>query len=452
MLATTLPASPEQSFADAQYTRLIEGAPPAGRAARIGKRAMLLGLAGLLSWAAFAPLDEGVPSPGMVVVDTKRKAVQHLTGGVVKQVLVREGELVKEGQTLIRLDAAAARANFETVRQRYLGLRAEQGRLVAEQSGSAVITLHPDLRDAASDPLIGTQIQTQTQLLQSRRMALQADVQVFEEGIRGQEGLLTSYDGMQTSRRQQLALLTEELKSTRQLAQEGFVPRNKQWELERAVAETETALAELAGNVLRARHAVAELRQRVQARQQEYRKEVEHQLTEVTRDVQADAEKFAAARDDLQRVDLKSPVAGQVVGLAVQSVGAVVQPGQKLLDVVPANETLLLEAQIAPHLIDRVHVGLPTDVRFSGFAHSPQLVVKAQVQSVSGDILVPQNNGAPYYLARVAVLPEGMKQLGQRVLQPGMPVEVVIRTGERSVLSYLLGPVSRRLAASMKEE
>jgi protease secretion system membrane fusion protein len=160
-----------------------------------------------------------------------------------------------------------------------------------------------------------------------------------------------------------------------------------------------------------------------------------------------------AQKADLQRVEIRSPVAGQVVGLAVQSVGAVVQPGQRLMEIVPDEQALLLETRIAPHLIDKVHAGLAADVRFSTFAHSPQLVVEGKVLSVSGDLLAdPQNPQMAYFLARLEVTPEGMKTLGKHQLQPGMPAEVVIKTGERSLLKYLLSPLTKRMAGSMKEE
>ena len=142
----------------------------------------------------------------------------------------------------------------------------------------------------------------------------------------------------------------------------------------------------------------------------------------------------------------------QIVDLAFQTVGGVVGPGQKLMDVVPEGQALLIEARVPPHLIDRVHKDLPVDVRFSSFAHSPQLVVEGQVISVSGDLITEPQTNTSYYLARVQVTPEGMKALGKRQLQPGMPVEVVFKTGERSMLTYLLHPLTKRLSAAMKEE
>ena len=421
--------------------------------ARTGMLVLTVGFGGFLLWAGLAPLDEGVPTQGMVTLDTKRKTVQHLSGGLVKEVLVQEGQQVKEGQPLLRLDGAVAKANFEAVRQRYLGYRAMQSRLFAEQAGNGVINFHPDVKAAMNDPLIQQQVSTQQQLIQARRAALAADLQGIEESMQGLKEQLVSYQNILVQRRSQLALLTEELTNTRGMVKEGYAPRNRQLELERMVAESNASIADLTGNSLRISRQVAELGQRSLARKQEYRKEIESQLADVTREVQSDAEKFVAVTADLDRMEIKSPANGQVVGLTVQTVGAVLQPGQKLLDVVPDQQTLLLEAHIPPHLIDKVQAGLMADIRFNSFAHSPQLVVDGKVMSVSGDLLSdPQQPQYSYYLARVQVTPEGIKTLGARQMQPGMPAEIVIKTGERSLLTYLLHPLTKRMAASMKEE
>jgi protease secretion system membrane fusion protein len=423
-----------------------------GRAARVGLWALGLGLGGFLLWATLAPLDEGVPSQGMIAIDTKRKAVQHLTGGLVKQVLVGEGDVVKEGQLLMRLDEAVARANFEAARQQYVGLRAMEGRLQSEQRGLTKVTFHPDVLEASKDPQIREVVLTQEQLFNARRAALQADVQSIQENIQGQQGLIESYATMLANRKNQHALLTEELKNTSELVKEGYAPRNRQLELGRMLADTSSGIAELMGNTIRAQRAVSELQQRTILRQQEYRKDVDTQLAEVGREVPGDAEKYTAAKDDLGRTEVKSPASGQVVSLAFQTVGGVITPGQKLMDIVPQDQALLIEARVAPHLIDRVRQGLPVDVRFSSFAHTPQLVVQGKVASVSADLLMDPQTGVGYYLARVGVTAEGYKMLGKRQLQPGMPVEVVFITGERSMLTYLLNPLIKRMAAAMKEE
>jgi len=227
---------------------------------------------------------------------------------------------------------------------------------------------------------------------------------------------------------------------------------NRQMELERAVADNSASTADVQANLSRAQSAILEMRQRADALRADYRKEVDTSLADVRREVQADAEKFKALTEELGRTEIRTPVTGHVVGLTVQTVGGVVQAGQKLMDIVPRNEALVLETQVAPNLIDRIQPGAPVDVRFAAFAHSPQLVVAGVVDSISADILTDPSGKYSYYLARVSITPDGMKTLGKRLLQPGMPVDVVIKTGERSLLTYLLHPLLKRISASMKEE
>ena len=422
--------------------------------ARKGLLLLALGLGGFCLWAAVAPLDEGVPTAGTVVIDTKRKAVQHLVGGIVDEVLVREGQMVEKDQVLMRLDDAVSRANFESIRQRYLGLSAMQVRLLAEQAGAKTLKFGEDLVSAAAaDPFMAAQITNQLQLFQSRRQALAADLAEMDAAM---ESVVTQRDAAKTmlkQRESQLASLQEELRSLRGLVKDGYAPRNRLLELERTLADVMANKANLDGNILNAVSSTKQLRQRKLARQSEYRKEVETQLADVSREVQADAEKFKVQVADLKRVAIRSPAAGQVVGLAVQTVGAVVQSGQKLMDIVPEQQTLMVEARIAPHLIDKVHSGLVADIRFNTFAHSPQLVVPGEVVSVSGDLLADQGaQSMPYFLARLQVTPEGMKKLGSRQMQAGMPAEVVVKTGSRTMLTYLLSPLLKRMATSLKEE
>ena len=447
---TSAPGKPTLGVTD--VVAKIDPKSHAGGAGRIGLWALALGFGGFVLWAAFAPLDEGVPGQGMVTIDTKSKAVQHLSGGIIKEVLVTEGQQVKEGQLLVKLDEAVVTMNFQTSRLRYLGLRAMEGRLSAEQQGLNKIVWHPDLRDVQGEPQIRQAMMTQEQLFDSRRAGIKADLQALEESIQGQEGSLKAYSEMAINRRNQLSMLSEELKNTTGLVSEGYAPRNRQLELTRNVAEMNSSISDLQGNTVRAQRAIGELRQRAIARRQEYRKEVDTQIADVTREAQTEAGRYRTTQDDLGRIEIRSPAAGQVIGLAFQTVGGVIGPGQKLMDIVPVGQALLLEARVLPHLIDRVHVDLPVDVRFNSFAHSPQLVVDGKVVSLSTDLLTDGKTGATYYLARVGLTPEGYKKLGKRQMQSGMPVEVIFRTGERSMLTYLLSPLTKRMAASMKEE
>lgn len=435
-------------------TRLDTSAQRARRLGQLGLGALVVGLLGFLLWASLAPLDEGVPTPASVTLDTKRKAVQHQQGGLVREVLVREGDPVREGQPLLRLDDAVTRASYEATRQRYLALRAAEARLMAEQAGQDRMAFGPELKNAASDPLIARHLAAQEQLFTSRRAALRADLQGIEANIRGQEASLQAFAGMQERRQAQRKLFQEQLDNTRELVRDGYAPRNQQLELERQVAEIGATLMELQGNTARARQGIAELRQRALAHQQDARKETDAQWADVARDVQSEEGKFKALEQELERTLIRAPATGQVVGLAYQTVGGVVPAGQKLMDIVPDHEALMLEAHIAPHLVDAVRPGLLTDVRFSAFAQAPQLVVQGQVVSVSADLLTEQDpqGTVSYYLARVQLTPQGMQALGRHRIQPGMAAEVIIRTGERTVMGYLLHPLTRRLAASMKEQ
>ena len=428
-----------------------------GRVARIGLWVLGLGFGGFLVWATFAPLDEGVPTTGTVSIDTKRKPVQHFSGGTVKEVLVREGQLVEAEQPLIRLSDTTLRADWQQVRQQYFGLRAAEGRLMAEQLGSTQIAFSADLLEAAGDdPEIARHVSVQKQLVQSRRSAISASVASIRESIRGLEGQIEAQRQMIVEREQQRSILKEQLTGIRDLVKEGYAPRNQQLELERDLAENSASLADLQGRQMTARQSILELRQRTLSQESEFRKDVDTELANVRRDVGGLAERFNSLSKQLADTLIRSPSAGQVVGLAVQTVGAVIGPGQKIMDIVPEDESLIVESHIPPHLIDRVRTGDDVDARFSAFAHSPQLVVGGKIVSISQDVL---SNPQPipgalneYYLARVAITPDGVKKLGNRKMQPGMQVEVVIKTGERTMLTYLLHPLLKRVAASMKEE
>lgn len=357
---------------------------------RLGIWILLVGFGGFLLWAALAPLDEGVPCQGMVSIDTKRKVVESLHGGEIAAVHVREGQMVKKGDVLVTLDKQTARARYDEVHQHYIGLRASEGRLLAELNGASSIAFHPDLLQDPDRTLAEASMRSQKELLASRRL---------------------------TKR-----ILTEQLAAVNSLVAEGYAPVSQQRDLELKLADLNTSTAA--------------------------------QLAQVQMEVNADAEKTRALAKDLDDTDLRAPVDGQVVGLQLQTVGAVLQPGQKIMDIVPVDEGLMIDAKVAPHLIDSIQKGLPVNISFASFAHSPQLVVKGVVVSVSKDVISEQQGGmvATYYLARVAVTPEGMKALGKRQMQPGMPAQVVIKTGERSMLTYLVSPLIKRVSMSMKEE
>ncbi|WP_137718171.1 HlyD family type I secretion periplasmic adaptor subunit [Methylobacillus flagellatus] len=441
---------------------LDPASPPAesaasGKLRQRGVWIMLLGLAGFVVWAALAPLDEGVPTDGVVNVEGNHKVVQHHTGGIVRELRVREGQQVTAGEVLVVLDDTNARARAEEIRQQYLGLRAQESRLRAEKLGSASIVFHADVLAAQDDASVRQQMQNETQLLMARQQAMQADIASLQEAIAGQEALISGYEGLLASYNAQRGLLNEQLNQLRTLVAEGYAPRNQQIELEQRAAQLEGQIAETIANRLRSQKSILETQQRIQSRRQLERKEIDGELSQASLAIQTAIERYKPLKEDLRRVEIVATSSGQVVGLQVHTVGAVIQPGQKILDIVPAGEPLILDARIPPHLIDKIHVGQAADVRFSTFANTPQLLLEGTIKTVSSDLFTEPASAtgqapASYYLARVAITEKGMQQLGQRVLQPGMPVQVVIRSGERSLLTYLLHPLTKRIAAAMKEE
>jgi protease secretion system membrane fusion protein len=191
----------------------------------------------------------------------------------------------------------------------------------------------------------------------------------------------------------------------------------------------------------------------LEQRKQDVIKDVIAQLAEVKKEVQAGKERLTATKEELARTQIKSPVDGQVVGMSISATGGVVMAGQKLMDVVPKSEALLVDAKVLPHIIDKVHTGMDVSVRFNTFANTPQLVVPGKLVALTSDVINDPSAGiGSYYLGRVEITPEGLKILGNRVLQPGMPTEVVFKVGERTLLQYIMYPLTKRIAASLKEE
>lgn len=410
-----------------------------GWSIRIGMLMLVLGFGGFMAWAVMAPLDEGVPAPGQVMVEGKRKTVQHLSGGMVRELLVHEAQQVKAGEVLLRLDDTMARANFDAALQTYYAMSALEARLTAEQIQAREIRFPPSLLNAQEAPeRAKDHMAAQRQVFAARRAALEGELAVLAESLVASEALANGLEN-------QLGYLKPQLAGMRDLANEGYAPRNRQLELERQ-------LAEMQANAMRARSSVAEMRLRALQRRMDFRKEVETQLSDVMREAANAAERVRSARQDLERMVVTAPAEGSVTGLMVYTVGGVITPGQKLMDIIPQGEGMILEVHVPAHLIDRVHAGMPADITFQSFVNLPSLVIDGRLISISADVIAEQNpNLPPYYLARVEVTAEGLKKLGSHQMQPGMPVSVVIKTGSRSLLDYLLKPLTRRIAMALTE-
>lgn len=328
---------------------------------------------GFLLWAAFVPLAEGVPTMGKVVVDTKRKAVQHSTGGTIKKIYVKEGDFVEKDQVLIKLGDATA----------------------------------------LSEVLIE-----------------QNNINSLKENMSLQHISLKKLSNLITSGKKQIELVTEEMVGIISLVKEGYAPKVQQIELEKEYNELVSKNNEFSSTKDQTQQSIEELKFKLESAK----------------------ERLLIAQRKLNQKEIKASVAGQVVDLQKQSVGSIIMPAEKIMDLVPKDEMLLVETEIMPNLIDRVAVNDLVDIRFSNFSLTPLLVVPGEVISISTDVLFQEKTKAPYYLARVKVTKDGRAKLGSRKMRPGMEVGVIVKTGSRTLLTYLLHPLTRRVAFSMKEE
>jgi protease secretion system membrane fusion protein len=423
---------------------------------RLGAAVLVVGLGAFLLWAGFAPLDQGVPASGTVAIETRKKTIQHSTGGVVKDVLVKEGQWVKEGDVLIEVSDTQARANNETIRQAYLSQRAVEARLEAELKNAGSIHFGTDITANKADPFVQQLTMTQQNLFAARRASFEAEVSAFEQSIQALKDQLWGVDQSLVNRLVQIQLQEKHLKSIKSLAEEGYAPKNQVLQMEQTQTELKTALSDLKSNQSRLSRSIEESQFRMAQRKQDYQKDVMGLLAEVKKEVQAGKERLTTTNEELVRTQIKSPVDGQVVGMSISATGGVVMAGQKLMDVVPKSEALLIDAKVLPHIIDKVHTGMNVSVRFNTFANTPQLVVPGKLVALTSDVITDPSAGmggiSSYYLGRVEITPEGLKVLGSRVLQPGMPTEVLFKVGERTLLQYIMYPLTKRIAASLKEE
>lgn len=440
--ATARPELEPIRLPDADYARVV----------RAGLWILGAGFGGFMFWAMLAPLDEGVPAPGVISVESKRKKIEHLTGGIVEKILVREGQPVRAGQELLVLNEVQAKAALNAVLGQLRIALASEARLKAERSGQKTIAFPPELIAADKEPEVAAAMRAQAELFRSRRGALEGELAIIRESVRGLETQISSLEQLLRGREKQLALFSEQLASYQKLRTDGFISRNQLIDTERQLAEVQTKQSEDLSNIAAVKARLAEFRMRGAQREIEYRREVETQLAEVQKDVATLGERVTAQRDLHERLVLTAPVAGTVVDLAVHTLGGIIRPGERIMDVVPEGDELIVEAQVGPQYIDRLRAELPADVHFDAYmSHIDRPVVTGKVKVVSADILTDARTGSHYYAIRVSVPGAELKKLGDLRMQPGMQATVMVKTGERSLLVYLLRPLFRRFSTALSE-
>ena len=419
---------------------------------RLGWIIVLVGVVGSLVWAMWAPLDKGVPITGTVVVATNRKAVQHQSGGTVSEIMVKEGDHVKEGQVLLRLNDLRTKSEAEISRTQFYNARATQARLIAERDGKKAIEFPKELEDARSDPRVASNMSLQRQLFFSRQTALQNEMAAVDENVAGQKIQARGIEESRENKQLQKKITLEQVDSMRDLVREGYVARSRLLDLERTMAQLNGAIAEDTGNIGRIKRQISELELRRTQRQQEYQREVRTQLADVQKEADSLSERLTSQDFDQAGNDVKAPVTGTVVGLAVFTKGAVVSSGFKMMDIVPAGDELEVEGIIPVHLIDKIHAGLKVEFIFSAFNTNTTPHIPGIVTNVSPDRLLDERNGQPYYKMKAKVTPEGLKLLAKNKVISGMPVDMFVKTGERTMMNYLLKPVLDRARTALTEE
>lgn len=419
---------------------------------RLGWLVLALGLFGFFIWAAFAPLDKGVVSAGSVIVSGNRKTVQAPASGIIKSIKVKEGDSVKAGEVLVQLSQVQAQAQVDSLSDQYYTTLASEARLVAERDGRDAITFSPELEKLAGEARIAEILTLQQQLFNSRRQALKSEIDGYRQSI---EGMRYQLKGLQDSRGNkaiQLSSLREQMNSMKQLASEGYLPRNRYLEIQRQFAEVNGSIDETVGRIGQLQKQLQESQQRIDQRNADYQREVRTQLAQTQMDSSEYRNRLDTATFDLDNTSITAPVNGTVVGLNIFTQGGVVGAGDHLMDVVPSQASLVVDARLKVELVDKVAQGLPVDLMFTAFNQNKTPKIPGEVTLISADRLVDKANGEPYYQMQATVTPEGMKMLAGLDIKPGMPVEVFVRTGSRSLLSYLFKPIMDRARTSLSEE
>jgi len=429
----------------------VEVDTDARKYSRMGWLLVLVGFGGFVLWALFAPLDKGVPLSGTVAAQSNRQAVQHLGGGTIQQLLVRDGDQVKAGQVVARMNAVTAQSAVEMTDSQYLSAVANIARLTAERDGLKKISFPKELEKRRNDPRIADLMSLQNGLMMSRQNAVQSQLASLDENIAGLKMQVQGLQEARESKKEQVALLKEQLGGMRELAKDGYVARNRLLELERTFAQLNGQISEDIGNIGRAQRQVLELSLRKTQVTQYYQKEVQTHMSEMLREADAQKARLTAQQFELSNVEVRAPVAGTVVGLAVFTNGGVIPSGFKLMDIVPSGDPLIVEGHLPVNLVDKVHPGLKVELIFSAFNTHKTPHIEGEIALVAADRQVEERTGMPYYVVKVKVTPEGHKMMAQNKMdtRAGMPVELFVKTGERTMMNYIFRPIIDRMPAAL---
>lgn len=405
---------------------------------------------GFGGWAALAPLDSAALAPGFVTVKGSRKTVQHLEGGIVKDILVRDGDLVQEGQPVITLDNAQAEAELQILQGQMFTNKALEARLIAERDGAEKVNYPSELK--VEDERATNAIATENQQFKVRNQAIEAEAEVLEQRLGQLKAQIRGLRALIKSKESLLRSFGSEIEDNKALLAEGFIDNRRLRDMERSRETLIGEVAEHKSSIASTQIRIGETELQILQLYKNFQAEVVNQLAEVQSKVFDLKERVTATSDRVERTEINSPATGMVLGLKIHTVGGVIAPGTPLMDIVPQSSELIIEARVSPNDIDRVKEGLLADIRFSSFKSGITPVMEGEVITLSADALIDEQSGIPYFLARVALTEKGYEDLAELQLLPGMPAEVLINTGARTLLEYLVQPATDAVARSLIED
>lgn len=411
-----------------------------------------IGVGGFLLWAVQAPLDAGVVADGTVTVSSHRKTIQHLSGGRVTDIFIKEGDLVKKNQVLVRLDKMQLGMRYSTLNAQYISAKSIEDRLLAERDGLEVIAFDNTLTQQFPDnKRLAAVRNLQGKLFDTRRKNIQDELSMIQETLDGLVGQIENLNKIKSYRDHQSTLINRELGAIRALSEKNYYPKAQLLVLEREAAEISSNVSEDILNIAKLKSQQNELKIKAYQVRHQYLREVESELTEKQKEVAMLEDELVSTRHELDNTEIRSPIDGIVLDVKVSTVGGIIQPGEHLMDIVAAGQPLQIDAKIPVHAIDKLVPGLMVDVLFPALNHALLPSVPAHVLTISADRLIDEATQQPYYLAEVQVSTEGVRLLGDYKIKAGMPASVTIKTGERTFLSYLFKPLIARLELAFKE-
>lgn len=408
---------------------------------------VVFGVFGL--WSALAPLDGAAFAPGVVTVKSYKKVVQHLEGGIVADIMASDGDLVTTGQPLLTLDDTQPKASLEIVNSQHVALKMKEARLIAERDNLESVSYPSAL--ALSSVNAQQEVAAQNEIFAARKTTSEGRVEILEQRV---DQLRTQVIGMEAQRETKDLLaqsFAEELADTQSLLKQGFSEKTRLRQVERNFASYSGEAAELTANIAATQVQIGETELQILQQTSEFQNEVVVELSEVQTSLVDTIERLNALRDIVRRTTIVAPDTGVVNGMLVHTIGGVVGAGEPIAEIVPESDELVVEARVNPIDIDRVSEGQEARIRFSTFG-SRAPTIFGTLMTLSADAIVNENTGGAHYLARVEVSPDSIENLGDLALMPGMPAEVYINTGSRTMLQYLFKPFSNAMSRSFNED